>query len=126
MRYFSRFRTYQALERAERWYFAAMVRPVLEQIFAPGISTPPGNSYNKLQHPGPGYRNHIEHHRFGHGDSTHASSIKLGELNPAPAGPNSGETNQMISKRALELAGLLGIAMALATFSPARAAGDDD
>jgi len=32
----------------------------------------------------------------------------------------------MISKRALELAGLLGIAMALATFAPARAAGDDD
>jgi hypothetical protein len=30
--------TYQALERAERWFFAAMVRPVLEQIFAPGIS----------------------------------------------------------------------------------------
>src|SRR5215471_12681981 len=79
-----------------------------------------------LQHPGPGYRNHIEHHRFGHGDTMHVSSIKLGELNPAPAGPNSGETNQMISKRALELAGLLGIAMALATFAPARAAGDDD
>ena len=32
----------------------------------------------------------------------------------------------MISKRALKLAGLIGIAMALATFAPARAAGDDD
>jgi hypothetical protein len=32
----------------------------------------------------------------------------------------------MISKRALELAGLLGIAMALATSAPVRATGDDD
>jgi hypothetical protein len=32
----------------------------------------------------------------------------------------------MVSKRALKLAGLLGIAMALATSAPARAAGDDE
>ena len=40
----------------------------------------------ELQHPGPWYRDHIEHHGFGRSDNMHLRSIRLRELNPGSAG----------------------------------------
>ena len=40
----------------------------------------------ELQHPGPWYRDQIEHHGFGLSDNMHLRSIRLRELNPGSAG----------------------------------------
>ena len=40
----------------------------------------------ELQHPGPWYRDQIEHHGFGLSDNMHLRSIRLRELNLGSAG----------------------------------------